>query len=141
MGMQAGGGRGGVRNEINITPLIDVLLVLLIIFMVITPLLQMGYETNLPPKIEGPTPPAVNPDQLIVRMDASGQMYINKELVPAASFGSKLSDSLKGREKKLVFFAADGELPYERVAEFLETVRAAGAENLGMVFDDLKPAS
>ncbi|MFN7961017.1 MAG: biopolymer transporter ExbD [Thermoanaerobaculia bacterium] len=139
MAISAGGGRSGVRNEINITPLIDVLLVLLIIFMVITPLLQQGYATHLPPKVESAVPPPAQSDQLIVRIDASGNMFINKTQVPASTFVTELQNALKGREKKLVFFAADGELPYSKVADFLDSVRNAGAENLGMVFDDLKP--
>jgi biopolymer transport protein TolR len=138
MGMSVGGGRGGYKNDLNVTPLIDVLLVLLIIFMVITPLLQMGYETNLPPKVESAIPPPAQSDQLIVRLDASGNMFINKEQVPSASFATKMQEALRGREKKLVFFAADGEAEYGKVADFLDTVRDSGAENLGIVFDDLK---
>jgi biopolymer transport protein ExbD len=136
MGMSSGGGTG-VRSEINVTPLVDVVLVLLIIFMVIVPLAQLGYEVETPPKVTTSVP-LPSEDQLIVRMDAQGNTWLNKEQVPLAQFAGKLRDATRGREKKIVFFAADGELPYEQVAEFLDLVQANGAENVGIVFDDLK---
>ena len=139
MGMSTGSSKGGYNADMNVTPFIDILLVILIIFFVITPLTQVGYETNLPPKIESAVPPPTTDDQVIVRMDAGGQYFINKEVVPAAAYSARLQEALRGREKKLVFFAADGSLPYEKVAAFLDQTREAGAENLGMVFDDLKP--
>ena len=131
------GGSGGVRSEINITPLVDVVLVLLIIFMVAVPLLQMGYPVQVPPKVETAAPPP-SEDQIIVRMDPQGQTYINKQLVPYAEFGGALRQALTGRASKVVFFAADGELPYDKVAAFMDLCRDNGAENLGIVFDDLK---
>jgi biopolymer transport protein TolR len=141
MGMAAGGG-GGVRSEINVTPLVDVVLVLLIIFMVVTPLLQMGYETNIPPKAPDDQqvtyqPP---PDQIIIRMDRDGKMYINKEQITAQDFPFRLSQTLQGRGGKMVFFAADGELPYERVSNFLDLCHNNGATNLAIVLEDIDEA-
>ena len=129
---------GGVRSDINITPLVDVVLVLLIIFMIAVPLLQMGYSAQVPPKIETATPPP-SEDQIIVRMDAAGSTYINKQLIPYAEFGGALKTALTGRAQKVVFFAADGELPFDKVIDFMDLVRNNGAENLGIVFDDLRP--
>jgi biopolymer transport protein TolR len=77
-------------------------------------------------------------DQLIVRMDRDGRTYLNKEEVPMAQFGGRLKQMNRG--KKIVFFAADGELPYGQVAEFMDLCRNNGAEKLGIVFDDIKPA-
>ncbi|HSS76463.1 MAG TPA: biopolymer transporter ExbD, partial [Thermoanaerobaculia bacterium] len=71
------GGSGGIRSEINITPLVDVVLVLLIIFMVAVPLLQMGYPVQVPPKVETAAPPPQSDDQVIVRLDGQGNMFIN----------------------------------------------------------------
>lgn len=130
--------QGGVRSDINITPLVDVVLVLLIIFMVVTPLLQMGYEVQVPPKVETAAPPPSMDDQVIVRMDADGRMFINKQMIPEAQFGAKLREVLTGRSSKVVFFAADGELEYNKVAKFMDLCRDNGAQNLGIVFDDMK---
>jgi biopolymer transport protein ExbD len=126
----------GPRSDINITPLVDVVLVLLIIFMVITPLIQMGYPVQVPPKVESAQPPPSS-DQLIVRMDDQGVTYINKVRVPLAEFPAKLSEALTGRSSKVIFFAADGDLEYGKVADFMDICRDSGAENLGIVFDDL----
>ena len=137
MGMNVGGG-GGLKSEINVTPLVDVVLVLLIIFMVVIPILQMGYPVDTPPenKTAAVVPPSA--DQLIVRMDRDGRTYLNKEEVPMAQFGGRLKQMNRG--KKIVFFAADGEIPYGQVAEFMDLCRNNGAEKLGIVFDDIKPA-
>jgi len=137
MGMAAGGG-AGVRSEINVTPLVDVVLVLLIIFMVVTPLLQMGYETNIPPKPEDTTvdtPPP--PDQIIIRMDREGKIFINKENITAQDFPFRLSQTLNGKGSKMVFFAASGELQYDKVSEFLDVCHNNGATNLAIVLDDI----
>src|SRR5512144_2094735 len=110
MGMGGGGSRQGPKSEINVTPLVDVVLVLLIIFMVVTPLLQMGYDVETPPKVEGLVTPPTQEDQLIVRMDAGGHVFLNQEEVPYPQFAVRLGQALKGRENKLAFFAADGDL-------------------------------
>jgi biopolymer transport protein ExbD len=137
MAMSTGGGTG-VRSDINITPLVDVVLVLLIIFMVVTPLLQMGYNAETPPKVDNPNVVMQQSDQIIVRLDDQGRRWINKEMVPEAAFSARLGEALKGRESKLVFFAADGNLPYGDVAAFMDLVRKSGVNNLGIVFDDLE---
>ena len=138
MAMNVGSGSGSIRSEINITPLVDVVLVLLIIFMVTVPLLQMGYKVQVPPKVETQVTPPMQEDQIIVRMDASGQMYINKQAIAKNEFPGRLQQALTGRQSKVVFFAADGELQYDKVADFMDVVRDNGAENLGIVFDDMR---
>jgi biopolymer transport protein ExbD len=135
------GSSGGIKSEINVTPLVDVVLVLLIIFMVIQPMLQMGYEVETPPEVKSATPPPQNSEQVIIRMDAEGKTFINKLEVPRAQFAERLRTAMTGREKKLAFFAADGELSYEKVVEFMDLCRNNGAQNLGIVFDDLRPQS
>jgi biopolymer transport protein ExbD len=140
MAMNVSGGSSGPKGDINITPLVDVVLVLLIIFMVVTPLLQMGYEVQVPPKVESAAPPPDMSDQIVVRMDVAGKKYINKQMISDAEFGGKLSEVLRGRQSKVVFFAADGELDYGKVAAFMDEVRDNGVENLGIVFDDIRPA-
>ena len=138
MGMNVGGG-SALKSEINVTPLVDVVLVLLIIFMVVIPILQMGYPVDTPPENKAAV---VMPstDQLIVRMDRDGRTYLNKEEVPMAQFGGRLKQVTENRGNKVVFFAADGELPFGQVADFMDICRNNGAKNLGIVFDDIKPA-
>ena len=135
------GSSGGIKSEINVTPLVDVVLVLLIIFMVIQPMLQMGYEVETPPEVKSATPPPQNSEQVIIRMDADGKTFINKLEIPRTQFADRLRTAMTGREKKLAFFAADGELSYEKVVEFMDLCRNNGAQNLGIVFDDLRPQS
>ena len=132
------GSHGGVRSDINITPLVDVVLVLLIIFMVIQPMLQVGYEVETPPEVKSSAIPPPNSEQIIIRMDADGRTFINKQAIPRPAFAERLRTAMTGREKKLAFFAADGELTYEKVVEFMDLCRNNGAEKLGIVFDDLR---
>ena len=132
------GGSGGPKSDINITPLVDVVLVLLIIFMVITPIVQMGYGVQVPPKVETSAPVPQDSNQVIVRLDADGRPWINKQQLSMTEFPGKLREALTGRSSKVVFFAADGELTYDRVAEFMDVCRDNGAQNLGIVFEDMR---
>jgi biopolymer transport protein TolR len=135
MAMSAGGASGGPRSDINVTPLVDVVLVLLIIFMVITPLLQMGLPVLVPPKVE--TPSAAPKDQLVIRMTADGGLFLNSEQVALSNFGSRLEQMIAYADPEVVFFAADGELLYEQVTEVMDMCKDHGVKNLGIVFDDL----
>jgi biopolymer transport protein ExbD len=125
---------GGYKSDINITPLVDIVLVLLIIFMVITPLLQMGYDVKVPPKaqLDEPLPPS---DQLIVSLTPSGRMYLNKEQLDAQSLALRLSEILKNRRDKTVFFSADDAVAYGDVARVMDLMRTAGAKNIGIVLE------
>jgi biopolymer transport protein ExbD len=136
-----GGKMGDMKSDINITPLVDVVLVLLIIFMVVTPLLQRGYETKVPPKQVTNTPPPTNLDQIVLRLTEDGGMYINKEQYMERDFLNKLDEVTRGRENKVVFFAADGNLSYDKVARFMDMCNDHGAKNLGIVLDDINPTA
>lgn len=135
MSMQVGG-KGGPKSDINVTPLIDVVLVLLIIFMVIQPMSQLGKEIQTPKEVKNQI---VMPDsnQIILRMDQAGTYYINKQAFSETDFAIKLQETMKNRESKIVFFAAHGDATYDKVAQFLEVCYRNGAQNLGIVFDDL----
>jgi len=139
MGMGVGGG-SNLKSEINVTPLVDVVLVLLIIFMVVIPILQMGHPVNTPPENKSNFVAPPTADQLIVRMDKSGRTYLNKDEVPLGQFAGRLKEVTQNRGNKIVFFAADGDLPYGQVADFMDLCRNNGANNLGVVFEDLRPA-
>ena len=136
MGMSSGSPSTGVRSEINIPPLVDVVLVLLIIFMVVTPLLQVGYRVEVPPAVESAAPPPE--DQIVVRLAADGTRFLNATAYPSqASFGRALERAMKGRSDRIVFFAAEGAVPYGEVADFLDACRDHGAVRIGMVVDEL----
>ena len=131
----AAGGTNDYKSDINITTLVDVVLVLLIIFMVITPLLQMGYDVKVPPKATEQTISQVPPDQLIVSLMPNNRIYLNKQELTATQLATQLSDNLKNRSQKTVFFSADDSVPYEGVAKVMDIVRNAGATNIGIVLE------
>ena len=122
------------KSEINITPLVDVVLVLLIIFMVVTPLLQMGYDVKVPPKaqVDTPQPPA---DQLIVSLARGNRLYLNKEEMNAQTLALRLDEILKNRRDKTVFFSAEDGSNYGRVVQVMDLMRASGAKTIGIVLD------
>ncbi len=129
-----GGAPGAYKSDINITPLVDVVLVLLIIFMVITPLLQVGYDVKVPPKATVDTPPP-SLDRLIVSVTAGKSIYLNKERLDKQSLSLRLSEILKNRRDKTVFFSADDSVTYGEVATVMDLVRTAGANNIGIVLE------
>ena len=133
--MQVGGG-GSLRSDINVTPLVDVVLVLLIIFMVITPVVQMGYLVRVPPKAPANLPPSAVQDQIILRLLPDNRIFINKEEVPEANFPSRVRDILHGNTSKMVFFSGSRDVDYESTMKFLDTARAAGCKNIGIIVEE-----
>ncbi len=129
------GGSGGVRNEINITPLVDVVMVLLIIFMIALPL-TIVTPVSLPPQ-PGATP-QVPPNAIVLRLDPEGRIFVNQEQISAAAFPATLRGLLANRKSGLVFLAADGDLDYQRVADFLALCRTNGADEIGIVLNELR---
>jgi biopolymer transport protein TolR len=134
----AAGGTGDYKSDINITPLVDVVLVLLIIFMVITPLLQMGYDVKVPPKAQTNTPIETPADQLVVSLMPNNKIYLNKQELTAQQLATQLADNLKNRSQKTVFFSADDTVTYEDVAKVMDLVRNAGATNIGIVLETVQ---
>ena len=139
MGMDIGGNSGGPKSEINVTPLVDVMLVLLIIFMILQPMLQMGYDVNVPP----PTPAGVVPppsgDQIIVSLTTNGEVYLNKERVDRAQLPIRLQEVLRNRGQKPVFFSAEDTVKYDDAMRIMDVVRNNGAKNIGIVMDWVNP--
>jgi biopolymer transport protein ExbD len=140
MGMAAGGTTSGPKSEINVTPLVDVVLVLLIIFMVIQPLMQRGYDVQVPPKAEMTTPPPQSQDQLIVSLTARREIYLNKERVEPGNLAIRLKELLKNRGNKVVFFSAEDTANYGDAMRIMDIVRNNGAKNIGIVMDWVSPA-
>jgi biopolymer transport protein TolR len=133
-------GAPGPRSEINVTPLVDVVLVLLIIFMVVTPLLQMGYDVTVPPKSESATPPPPQQDQVVVSVTGDKRIFLNKENVPVAQLPVRLSTVLKNRTKSTVFFSADDRLGYGDAVGVLDTIRNSGAKNIAIIEEWIDPS-
>jgi biopolymer transport protein ExbD len=135
MAMTAGG-TGEYKSDINITPLVDVVLVLLIIFMVITPLLQMGYDVKVPPKATVDQPQSTI-DQLIVSITPQKRIYLNKQEVTPQQLNQQLSDILKNRasNNRTVFVSADDGTGYGDVIRIMDVIRTAGAKNIGIVLE------
>src|SRR5207237_1727518 len=98
--MQVGGG-GSLRSDINVTPLVDVVLVLLIIFMVITPVVQMGYLVKVPPKAPANLPPSAVQDQIVLRLVAADRVMINKEEMTPEQFPNRIRDILRANHSKM----------------------------------------
>jgi len=130
------GGSGSMRSDINVTPLVDVVLVLLIIFMVITPVVQMGYLVRVPPKAPANLPPSAVQDQIIIRLQSADRVLINKEEMPLAQFPNRIRDVLRGNTSKMVFFSGARDVDYETTMKFLDLARSSGAKNIGIIVED-----
>ena len=133
MGMGASA-PGEYKSDINITPLVDVVLVLLIIFMVITPLLQMGYDVKVPPKNQTTDAPPPT-DLVIVSLTPQNKYYLNKDEVNAQTLTLRLTEILKNRANKTVFFSGDDAANYGEVIKVMDLCRSAGAKNIGIVME------
>ncbi len=134
--MQVGGG-GSMRSDINVTPLVDVVLVLLIIFMVITPVVQMGYLVRVPPKAPANLPPSAIQDQIVLRLAPNNRVFINKEEMTEEQFPNRIREILHGNTSKMVFFAGGRDVDYETTMRFLDLARASGAKNIGIIVEDV----
>ena len=139
MGMDVGGHSGGPKSEINVTPLVDVMLVLLIIFMILQPMLQMGYDVNVPPNMPANVIPEANPEQIIVSLTANNEIYLNKERVERSNLPIRLQEVLRNRGKKPVFFSCEDTVKYDDAMKLMDIVRSNGAENIGIVMDWVDP--
>ena len=132
--MQVGGG-GSLQSNINVTPLVDVVLVLLIIFMVITPVVQMGYLVRVPPKAPANLPPSAIQDQIILRLLPDNRMFINKDEIPPDQFPQRIREVLHGNQSKMVFFQGSPENDYDSTMRFLDMARNSGAKNIGIIVE------
>jgi biopolymer transport protein TolR len=139
MGMTVGGSKGSI-SEPNIVPLIDVLLVLIIIFMVITPIMPQGLEARLPQpssKTEKDTDPS---GPIVVQVTSANNVLINQESVSWNDLGSRLEDIFKRRAEKVAFVKGDDAVEFVQVARAVDIMRGAGIDNVGLITANL-PAS
>ena len=136
MGMQVGtgeegGGGGSMMSEINVTPFVDVMLVLLIIFMVTTPMMLQGVDVDLPETTTQPL--RVKDEPLILTVKKDGKFYVGRKEIPVVVLRQKLEAIFEGRDSKEIFLRADEDAPYGVVVKALAAAREAGAKQLGMV--------
>ena len=142
MGMQAGGGAGGLQSEINVTPMVDIMLVLLIIFMVVTPLLQHGVSVNIPRDTKN-----ADEDQLInketsviVAIPNDGEYWLGKKRVSIDDLKSEVDKALSSKEKKdrIVYVKSGIGVSYGEVVRVINAVREKGIDQIGLVADKRK---
>jgi biopolymer transport protein TolR len=123
-------------SQINVTPLVDVMLVLLVIFMVTAPMMQQGVQVNLP-KAETKALPAPE-ESVVVSVERSGRIFINATEIPAGDLRTKLKDMFAARSKKEVFLKADRDVTYGEVVKTMAEIKGAGIERLGMVTEPVQ---
>ena len=131
-------GKGGGRatlSEINVTPMVDVMLVLLIIFMVTTPLIQQGVKVNLPETKAAPV--EADEKKLVVSIDLQKRVFIGEAEVPFAEFEEKLKANAKAQKEKEMYLHADRDLPYGTVVDIMAAAQRAGVTNVGMITDPM----
>ena len=128
-----------MNSNINVTPMVDVMLVLLIIFMVITPMLQKGISVDMA-KTNNPTqmPDAEKEDALLVAVTRDGKTFFGSDQIAPDQLTNKIKDKLASRTDKRVFVRADARAKYGAVAEVVDNVRAAGVDQLGLLTEQRK---
>jgi biopolymer transport protein TolR len=131
-----GSGNGSFMSDINVTPLVDVMLVLLIIFMVTAPMMMQGVNVSLPQTTPKPLP--AERDHLTITLDRSQQIFINDYKVTLEALQGKMKKILEGRPDQKVYLRADKSVPYGVVVRVISEVKNAGVAKLGMVTEPLR---
>ncbi|MBW2442024.1 MAG: protein TolR [Deltaproteobacteria bacterium] len=129
--MTSGGNNKEFMSEINVTPFVDVMLVLLIIFMVTAPMMVQGLNVDLPEATAKPL--ESEKEHLILTINKDHQVFINDYQVTVESLGAKLIKILQGRSDREVYLKADKSIPYGIVVQVMAEIKGAGVENLGMI--------
>jgi biopolymer transport protein ExbD len=126
------GGGGGIKADINVTPLVDVMLVLLIIMMIVAPLLQQGVPVTLPLASNSSEKPETQ-DQTVVTIDRNKDVYLNAKPVALGQLEARIKEVLEDKSDKIVIIKADEEAPYSAVMDTMDELRHAGIEDMGLI--------
>ncbi len=141
MGMSVGGD-DGFNSEINVTPMVDVMLVLLIIFMIVTPLLQQGVSVDLPKNMISPAADEeiAKDTSLVITITKNSTFYIGKQEFPLEALADRIKSKMKDRtpDKKIVYIKADVDVKYETVVKAIDTIRKQEVDKVGLVADKKK---
>ena len=143
MSMSGGGGSGSLQSEINVTPMVDIMLVLLIIFMVVTPFLQQGITVNLP---KGMTNPDVDPriikeSSIVISIPSDGEYYVGKQRLQREQLTEKVDTMLEGiknEQDRIVYIKSGIGVSYGDVVSVINEVRKLGVDKIGLVADKKK---
>jgi biopolymer transport protein TolR len=143
MGMSGGGGGGGVQSEINVTPMVDIMLVLLIIFMVVTPFLQQGITVALPKNMQNPDvdPNIIKESSIVISVPNDGEYYLGKQKVAKEQLSDKVDTMLKGiknENDRIVYIKSGVNVSYGDVVTVINEVRKLGVDKIGLVADKKK---
>ena len=133
MAMSMGGGTG-VKSDINVTPLVDVMLVLLIIMMIVAPLLQQGVSVTLP-KATNTTEKPETQGQTVVAITSDGRFFVNTVEVPKDRLQNRIAEIFEATEDRTVIIKADVDVEYAAVMEAMDQLRASGIEDMGLITD------
>ena len=141
MGMSSGGG-GGFTSDINVTPMVDIMLVLLLIFMVITPFLQQGVSVALPRDMNNPDedPAIIKESSVVVALTENGDIYLGKKKIDKDTLKTEIDTKMAGKvdTERIVYLRSDIEANYGSVVETINLIRDAGIDQIGLVADKRK---
>jgi biopolymer transport protein ExbD len=130
--MDVGGTKGGLKADINVTPLVDVMLVLLIIMMLIAPMLQQGVSVRLPQAANTADKPETQ-DQTVVAVTSDKRLYLNGVPIQEGELQSKIQTLMETKKEKIVLIKGDEEAPYSAIMNTMDRLRGANIENIGLI--------
>jgi biopolymer transport protein TolR len=134
MSMDVGGSKGGIKSDINVTPLVDVMLVLLIIMMIVAPLLQKGADVKLPLAANTAEKPETQ-EQTVLAVDKSDRYYLNGLPVRKEELRTRVEEVLENKKERIILIKADEDARYAAVMDAMDELRASGIEDIGLITD------
>ena len=137
MSMDLGGAKGGVKSDINVTPLCDVMLVLLIIMMIVAPLLQQGVSVTLP-KADNTVDKPETQGQTVIAIAPNKDIYLNAKPIRENELATRINELLENQKEKIVLIKGDEEVEYSAIMAVMDQLRQAGIEDIGLVTERKK---